>query len=144
VEVPLGAPSDLVGRYADAVLRFDAERFAALWTVDAEWVVAGGEALRGRAAIVETFVRARSGFRLCVQETMSGYVDPPAGDDVSAHWQVRELQWRPDGTGRQLIGVYHDDLRAVDGSWCFARRRFELVYRGSLDLSGRLYFSPPD
>ena len=61
---------------------------------------------------------------------------------MHAHWQVRELQWRPDGSGSQLIGVYHDDLRAVDGSWCFARRRFELVYRGSLDLSGRLYLPP--
>jgi hypothetical protein len=144
VEGPPGAPFDLVGRYADAVLRFDADRFAPLWTEDAEWVVAGGEPLRGRAAIVETFMRARSGFRLCVQEIMSGYVDPPAGAEVSAHWQVRELQWRPDGTGSQLIGVYHDELRAVEGSWCFARRRFELFYRGSLDLSGRLYLPPSD
>jgi len=57
---------------------------------------------------------------------------------------VRELQWRPDGSGSQLIGVYHDDLRAVDGSWCFARRRFELVYRGPLDVSGRLYLPASD
>jgi hypothetical protein len=144
VEVPPDGPSDLVGRYADAVLRFDADRFAALWTEDAEWVVAGGEPLRGRDVIVETFVRARSGFRLCVQEIMSGYVDPPAGAERSAHWQVRELQWRPDGSASQLIGVYHDDIKAVDGAWCFARRRFELVYRGSTDLSGRLYLPSPD
>ena len=140
MEMPPGAPSDLVGRYADAVLRFDADRFARLWTEDAEWVVAGGEPLRGRDVIVETFVRARSAFRLCVQEITSGYVDPPAG----AHWQVRELQWRPDGTGSQLIGVYHDDLQAVDGVWCFARRRFELLYRGPIDLSGRLYLPPAE
>jgi len=86
VEVPPGQPSDLVGRYADAVLRFDADRFAALWTEDAEWVVAGGEPLRGRGTIVETFVRARSGFRLCVQEIMSGYVEPPGGAGARAHW----------------------------------------------------------
>ena len=47
-------------------------------------MVAGGEPLRGRDVIVETFVRARSAFRLCVQEIMSGYVDPPAGDETSA------------------------------------------------------------
>jgi hypothetical protein len=143
VDVPPGAPSDLVGRYADAVLRFDADRFADLWTEDAEWVVVGGEARRGRAVIVETFVRARSGYRLCVQEIMSGYADPPAGAGLTAHWQVRELQWRPDGSASQLIGVYHDELRAVDGAWCFARRRFELVYRGSVDLPGRLYLPSP-
>jgi hypothetical protein len=144
VEVSPGGAFDLVGRYAAAVLRFDADRFADLWTEDAEWVVAGGEALRGRAVIVETFVRARSGYRLCVQEIMSGYADRPEGAGVTAHWQVRELQWRPDGSASQLIGVYHDDLRAVDGAWRFARRRFELVYRGSVDLSGRLYLPPRD
>jgi hypothetical protein len=144
VPTPPDQPTDLVGRYADAVLRFDAERFAALWTTDAEWVVAGGEPLRGRTLIVETFVRARSGFSLCVQEIMSGYVDRPTGADRTAHWQVRELQWRPDGRGSQLIGVYHDDIRAVEESWCFARRRFELLYRGPLDVSGRLYLPPPD
>jgi len=100
--------------------------------------------LRCGAVIVETFVRARSGFRLCVQEIMSGYVDPPAGADLHAHWQVRELQWRPDGSGSQLIGVYHDDLEAVEGAWCFARRRFELLYRGPIDLSGRLYLPPAE
>jgi SnoaL-like domain len=137
------ALSDLVGRYADAVLHFDAERFASVWAEDAEWLVAGAEPLVGRDTIVETFVRVRSAFRLCVQEIMSGYVDPPAGtDERRAHWQVRELQWRADGSGRQLIGVYHDDVRLLDGSWQFTRRRFEVVYRGPLDVSGRLYGPP--
>jgi hypothetical protein len=77
---------------------------------------------------------------------MSGYVDPPdEAGAVEAHWQVRELQWRPDGTGGELIGVYHDRMRPVAGAWQFARRRFELVYRGPLDLPGRVYLEPePD
>jgi hypothetical protein len=139
------ALSDLVGRYADAVLRYDAERFASLWAPDAEWLVTGAEPLVGRTAIVETFVRVRSTYRLCVQEIMSGYVDPAGADEDErcAHWQVRELQWRADGSGKQLIGVYHDDVRRLDGAWSFARRRFELLYRGSLDVSGRLYLPPP-
>jgi hypothetical protein len=131
---------DLVGRYADAVLRADTARFASLWTDDAEWAVAGSEPIRGRPAIVEMFARSRSRFRLCVQEVMSGYADPPdEGGTVEAHWQVRELQWRPDGTGGELIGVYHDTVQPVAGIWRFARRRFELVYRGPLDLPGRVY-----
>ena len=139
-----GELADLVGRYADAVLRFDAERFASLWTEDAEWAVAGADPLRGRPTIVDTFVRVRSAYRLCVQEILSGYVDPPAGAaEHQAHWQVRELQWLADGSGKQLIGVYHDQVRPVDDAWCFTRRRFEVLYRGSLDVSGRLYAPPP-
>ncbi len=76
---------------------------------------------------------------------MSGYADPAGDtDERRAHWQVRELQWRADGSGRQLIGVYHDDVRPLDGRWQFTRRRFEVVYRGSLDVSGRLYLPQPD
>jgi hypothetical protein len=138
-----GDIASLVGRYADAVLRADAHRFAALWTEDAEWHLQGSDPVRGRQSIVETFVRSRSRFRLCVQEVMSGYVGA-AGDSgmTDAHWQVRELQWLSDGSGREVIGVYHDSARPVAGAWRFARRRFELVYRGPLDLPGRVFFEP--
>ena len=116
-----------------------------LWAPDAEWLVAGADPLVGRQTIVETFVRVRSTFKLCVQEIMSGYAEPPGDtDERRAHWQVRELQWRADGSGRQLIGVYHDDVRPLDGRWQFTRRRFEVVYRGSLDVSGRLYLPQPE
>jgi ketosteroid isomerase-like protein len=140
---PAEGISDLVGRYADAVLRADATRFTSLWTEDAEWLVAGSDPVRGRPSVVETFVRSRSRFRLCVQEIMSGYVDPVATDgSTGAHWQVRELQWRTDGTGRELIGVYHDVVRPAEGAWRFARRRFEPVYRGPVELPGRVLFDP--
>jgi uncharacterized protein (TIGR02246 family) len=138
-----GDIANLIGRYADAVLRADAEGFASLWTEDAEWHMPGADPVCGRPSIVETFVRSRSRFRLCVQEIMSGYVGT-AGDDgtTDAHWQVRELQWRRDGSAAELIGVYHDGVRPVDGRWRFARRRFEVVYRGPLDLPGRVFFGP--
>ncbi len=136
--------ADLVGRYADAVLRADQVRFASLWTEDAEWAVVGSEPVVGLPAIVETFTRSRSRFRLCIQQVLSGYLDPPAdGPSASAHWQVREMQWRADGTAGEVIGVYHDTLRRVDGAWRFARRRFELVYRGPLELPGRVYLDAP-
>lgn len=135
---------DLLGRYADAVLRADASRFAPLWEDDAEWVIPGTSTIVGRDAIVDTFVRVRAGFPLCVQEVLSGYLDEAVVDDeASAHWQVRELQWRPDRPGSQLIGVYHDDVRASRGRWRFARRRFEVVYRGPADLSGRVFVAAP-
>ena len=53
---------------------------------------------------------------------------------------MRELQWRADGTGSELIGVYHDTMQVEgDGDELrFARRDFELLYRGPVDLSGKL------
>ena len=129
---------DLVGRYCEAVLRVDLALFASTWCEDATWSIPGAGAVVGRTAITETFATIRSTYRRCVQEVLNGVVTPSGPDDAAASWQVRELQWRADGTGSELIGVYHDDLRrGVDG-WQFARRDFELLYDGPLELPGRL------
>ena len=102
------AVHNLVGRYCDAVLRNDVESFANLWTEAAEWCIPRGGVLSGRAKIAETFREIRSTYRLCVQEILNSIIE--ALDPVTAHAtiQVRELQWRADGTGSELIGVYHD------------------------------------
>ncbi len=83
----------LVGRYCDAVARFDVEAFADTWGPDAIWHFPRGEDLLGREAIAARYREARAGYALCVQEILSSIVDP-AG---SARWYVRELQWRKDG-----------------------------------------------
>lgn len=127
--------TNLVGRYCDAVARFDLEAFEALWAEDAIWYIAGGDDRVGRAAIVDLFRQARAPFELCIQEILSSIIDP-AG---RARWYVRELQWRRDGTTSQLIGVYDDVFAGPPGDPTFASRRFSLLYRGPLDASGRLY-----
>jgi hypothetical protein len=152
MSTPRDRVGDLVGRYCDAVLRADTAAFADLWTSDGQWLIAGRPPIAGPAAIAELFERTRSKYRLCVQEILSGVVDPaPASPDQSrwaARWQVRELQWGGGESGddgaQQLIGVYHD-LVADDGGphLRFAQRRFEVLYRGPIDLSGRLYTAPP-
>jgi hypothetical protein len=49
------------------------------------------------------------------------------------------LRWHEDGTGSELIGVYHDEMaRGADGLLRFTARDFELVYNGPVDLPGRL------
>jgi uncharacterized protein (TIGR02246 family) len=137
--VTLAKIHDLVGRYCEAVLRNDAARFAETWTTDATWAVPGAGEIVGRDAIVETFTSIRSGYPLCVQQILNGTLSIADDRRATATHQVRELQWREDGTGSELIGVYHDDLVADDaGQWRFARRDFELLYDGPVDLSGRL------
>ncbi len=130
-----GPITNLVGRYCDAVARFDLDAFASLWAEDAVWHLAGGDDRHGREAIVELFREARAPFELCIQEILSSVVDP-AG---RARWYVRELQWHVGGKTSQLIGVYDDTLTGPLEDPLFASRRFRVLYRGACDLTGRLY-----
>jgi uncharacterized protein (TIGR02246 family) len=132
------AVHNLVGRYCDAVLRNDPAIFADTWAEDAEWCIPGAGVIAGRDAIVARFVEIRAGYPLCVQEILNSTIEPFVDGRASATFQVRELQWRPDGSGSQLIGVYHDVIVDDAGRCRFARRDFELLYDGPVDLSGRL------
>ena len=130
---------NLVGTYAEAVLRNDPALFADTWAADAVWSTPGAPAIAGRDDIARSFRDRRGTFRLCVQEILNGRITTAEADRATATWQVRELQWRADGTGSELLGVY-DDVMVVgaDGELRFARRDFELLYRGPVDLRGNL------
>jgi ketosteroid isomerase-like protein len=125
----------LVARYCDAVLRFDSEAFAATWAEDAVWHIPGADDVHGRDAIAAKYSEIRVLYPMCVQELLSALIDP-AG---RGRFTVRELQWRPDGDGSQLIGVYDDTFSGPPDLPLFASRRFTILYRGPVDLSGRLY-----
>jgi len=129
---------NLVGTYCESVYRLDPELFASTWCDDAIWSIPGAGDVVGRCAIVETFTTIRSTYRRCVQELLNGVVTPVSEDRATATWQVRELQWRVDGSGSELIGVYHDELTRTTDGWRFARRDFELLYDGPVTMPGRL------
>jgi hypothetical protein len=127
------------GLYCEAVSGFDLDLFADCWMADARWEVPGAAPTVGREAIVGLFASIRAGYRLCVQELLSGVVEPDDDGTAIARWHIRELQWRNDGEGRQLIGIYTDRLVPDGGVLRFASRHFEPLYRGGADLGGRLY-----
>jgi hypothetical protein len=128
------AVRNLAGRYCAAVLSGDSGEFGACWTDAAQWVTAGGRVFEGRERIVRVFEKSRVPFMLCIQELLSGVIEP-AGEGsgaARARWQIRELQWRTDGAQSYLIGTYTDDcVREADGVWRFARREFDEVQRGT-------------
>lgn len=127
---------DLTARYCDAVARCDGGLFASLWATDADWVVGSGSPTSGRARIARVFLKLREGFLLCTQELLSGRVVPdPDGRSARARWQIREHQWKADAPPSCVIGIYTDRLVVEQGAWCFAERRFDIVYRGPVDLS---------
>ncbi|CAB4336735.1 MAG: hypothetical protein F2947_04625 [Actinobacteria bacterium] len=130
---------NLVGHYCDAVLRVDVAEFANAWTEDARWLIPGDGIIEGRTAITATFEKIRPSFHQCVQEVLNGTISYVDGENATARWQIRELQWREDGTVSELIGVYHDVMvRGLDGVLRFAQRDFELIYSGPIDGSGKL------
>jgi hypothetical protein len=136
------AVRDLTARYCDAVARNDGELFASLWTADAEWIAAG-HTTAGRDRIARVFAKLRGNYVLCTQELMSGYVEPdPAAAGSSrgaeARWQIRELQWSQGAPVSCVLGIYRDHVVEEDGAWRFARRRFDILYRGPVDLTGAL------
>ena len=134
------AVRDLTARYCDAVARNDGGLFSSLWTADADWVAAG-HTTSGRERIARVFAKLRGGYVLCTQELMSGYVEPidsATGRSVAAdaRWQIRELQWRADAPVSCVLGIYSDRVVREDGAWRFARRQFDILYRGPVDLTG--------
>jgi hypothetical protein len=142
--MPLDAPlfvavHDLIGRYCGSVLRCDFALFGECWTADATWCIPGSGVVTGRDAIVATFAEIRPTYRLCVQEVLSSRFEASGERGATGTVQVRELQWRADGSGSELIGVYRDDVTVDDaGRAWFARRDFELLYNGPVALTGRL------
>ena len=130
---------NLVGRYCDAVLRVDVAEFSDTWADDARWLIPGDGIIAGRASISATYEKILPTYKKCVQEVLNGTISYVDGDNASARWQIRELQWRNDGTTSELIGVYHDVMtRDLDGVLRFAQRDFELIYSGPIDGSGTL------
>lgn len=132
------AVQNLIGRYCDAVLRADRDVFASCWTDDATWGIPGKGVIEGRAAIIATFEEIRLAYRRCVQEVLNCQIQTLGESEASCSVQVRELQWREDGTASELIGVYHDEALVIDGFGTFTSRDFELIYNGPVSMPGRL------
>jgi hypothetical protein len=148
---------DLAARYCDAVNRRDTEAWRNTWSVDAEWSLLG-QSTRGRDAIVNRWLELMGTIPFVMQLPSFGVIDFPesgVGEEpqrsstssftASGRWYINEISQRPTGAG-MTIGVYRDLYihSGEDDDWRFARRRFDILYRGQPDLSGKTFPSPDD
>lgn len=130
----------LHARFIDAAFRQDADQYAALFSEDGEWKLAGMH-MRGRDEIRATFAKLL-GYTRRVQIILSSPLLEVNGDTALGRVQCTELTKMPDGSAAMAIGVYHERYVNKAGRWWFRWRHFSLHYRGPLDFSEALVDSP--
>lgn len=123
---------NLQARYADAVCRRDEHAWAQTWALDCLWDLGRGRVTRGRDAAVALWRSAIAQYPWVAQLPASGLIEQVDGE-ARGSWYVLELNHRADGTGAMHLGRYRDKYVRDGDSWLFGERRFEMVYRGSMD-----------
>jgi hypothetical protein len=132
----------LTQRYADAVMRHDADDWGACWSVNGKWNL-GPQAIEGREAIVTAWSGMMAGFPFAAFLVQPAMVEVD-GDTAKSRTYVQETLQQADGTAFRVIGVYNDDCVREDGKWVFAERNYTVLYQGPVDLSGDVIGYPKD
>jgi uncharacterized protein (TIGR02246 family) len=130
----------LAQRYADAVMRHDADDWSACWAKEGEWYLRE-EPVRGREAIRAVWEQAMAGFPFAVFLVQPSIVRVN-GDTATSRSYVTEILRTTDGTSFRVYGCYNDEVVREDGAWKFKARRYSRLYQGPVDLSGQIFDYP--
>jgi uncharacterized protein (TIGR02246 family) len=119
---------ELVESYNDAVMRFDADAWAANWTDDATWSLPGMGDVTGKANFVPMWQRAMSAYAFVGFFASAGpiLVD---GDTATGTWYQQEFLHTKDGAKHHVTGRYQDEYVKRDGRWYFQRRTYSILDR---------------
>lgn len=127
----------LAQRYADAVMRRDAEDWGNTWAEDGVWYLGMPTPIEGREAIVGLWNKAMGGYPVVLHIVQPGIIEVN-GDTATARFYIQENIVDGDGNHIWVVGVYNDELTKATGEWKFKLRKFDTLYRGPNDLSGDL------
>ena len=125
----------LAARYIDAVNRRDEGDWTATWSRDGVWNLMGMQ-VSGRDAVVATWKGAMGTFRWVVMMLGSGTIELD-GDTASGRWYLTEHLVGQDGNASMVLGVYDDRYRREEGAWVFSERRYQMLYRGTVEMAGQ-------
>jgi len=126
----------LAQRYADAVMRHDADAWSACWAEDGAWHLPGMEQpVKGRDALVATWKAAMEGYPFAVFLVMPSIVEV-SGQTATSRGYVEEILENKEGSAMRIYGVYNDELVTENGKWCYKARHYNILYRGAIELTG--------
>jgi len=120
---------DLIGRYAMAADRRDAEALTALWHSDASYV-AGGETHVGVEAVIAAATQPWSGPGRSWHfpaNTVIEFSSSTAATSISA---VAAIATDVEGEPMYFLGFYSDAFEQRDGEWRFSRREVDILHAG--------------
>jgi uncharacterized protein (TIGR02246 family) len=117
---------ELVESYNDAVMRFDAEAWAANWTDDATWSLPGMGEVTGKDKFLPMWQGAMSAFSFVGFFASAGPIVVD-GDTAHGTWYQQEFLHGKDGSKRNVTGRYEDDYVKKDGRWFFAKRVYSVL-----------------
>ena len=122
--------------YADGVMQRDAEIWGNTWAENGEWhLMPGMEPVKGREALKAFWTGVMGGYPSVLHWVQPGLIEVN-GDTASARFYVQENIKDAEGNGFRVAGVYNDDIVRENGEWKFAVRKFDVIYRGPVDMSG--------
>jgi uncharacterized protein (TIGR02246 family) len=119
---------ELVESYNDAVMRFDAEAWAANWAEDAIWSLPGMGEVAGKAKFVPLWTEMMSGLSFAGFYASAGPI-AVSGDTATATWWQQEVLHRKDGVKLAIHGRYEDTYAKRGGRWYFTKRVYAVLSR---------------
>jgi len=126
---------NLMGRYADAVNRRDADAWVATWATDGVWNLLGNP-VSGRDNILALWQQMMASFEFALMLPSSCLFDV-SGDTASGHWYLHEYTRDLQGNASTVLSRYLDTyIRRKNGQWLFQSRQYNFIYNGPADLSG--------
>ena len=130
---------NLMGRYADAVNRVDADAWIATWADDSVWNLLGNP-VTGKDNILALWQQMMASFEFALMLPSSCLFEVD-GDSASGHWYLHEYTRDLQGTASTVLSRYLDTYIRSDGQWLFISRQYSFIYNGPADLSGS--YTPP-
>jgi len=116
---------ELIEDYADAVFQRDEKRWAANWTDEACWNLAGME-VKGKTNIVGMWKQAMTGFSFVAFFAAPGAIEVDNNKARARVYTTEDLV-EMNGKRRHVIGQYEDELTKQSGRWLFARRTYRIL-----------------
>jgi len=130
------AISRLAVSYSEAICRSAIDEAVLVYADDGVLASATTEDAVGREAIAALIRETTKGFEFLFQTTHGGLVQVD-GDRAWARFPTTEWVKQPDGTGRQFLGTYEDEIVRTAEGWRFQRRFLHGLTLGRVESFAR-------